>query len=321
MHTPFYRLVFRDAWHAAWRNKRLWILGLLSAFWGIAGLRMVSGWKSVIFSKLSLGDLFAREMHIGIPLGPVGLPSIASFVTFVALLALLLWMVTAARGGIFWALSKAGAGELGDGAATKAIHVGTKRFWPVLGVHLLANLAMGGLFIAAVLTAMGVRTVGVFQGVLGWCAVVVFTVAALFVGVVSIFTTIGIVSENLTIAQAWNMAWRHLHRHWLVVLETAGLLYILSAVAAGVMLLVGVSLAFPIFMVLIATSLVASKLALWLIAVPAGIIILAALMVFGALYSTFEAAAWTHLYSRTRENSPIPTVLRLFNVFRARIHR
>lgn len=322
MHTPFYRHVFKDAWHGSWRNKQLWVLGLLSAFWGVTGLQMVWDWFHTIFlSTASLHQYRAQMTRFMPPLGHVGFSSIAAFITLVAIVGLLLWVVTASRAGIFWALYRTGADKSPKSLFHESLRVGTVRFWPVL----IAN-AVGRLMICIVffLLLFVVSVIGInsfWSAVASTMLIIAGTLGALLVGIMTIFTTLGIVVGDMKISRALAASWRHMRRHWLVTLEAIVLLYLLNAAVGIFIVAAAAALALPLLMLLVVSSIVSSSLALWLVAVPIGVVILLALLLLGAWYATFEAAAWTSIYRRTEDFAPVPKIYRIAALLKAKFSR
>lgn len=322
MHTPFYRHVFRDAWHGSWRNRSLWILGLFSAFWGVTGLQMVWDWyESVFRESTSVSGYRETVSTFTPPLGPVSFSSIAAFVTLVALCALMLWIVTAARGGVYWALYKTGTQKASPGVFQESLRVGTKRFWPVLWASLAGRVLIGGIFVGIVAVVAAIGAGSMWSIIANTLVIVSATMVALFVGIMTIFTTLGIVVNDMGFMRSFREAYRHLRRHVVVTVESVIFLYLLNAAAGILILVVAAALFFPLLMMLVITSVVSSALALWFIAVPVGVVVLAALLVLSAWYATFEAAAWTSIYRRTYDASPVPKLYRIAALVKAKITR
>ncbi len=322
MHTPFYRHVFKDAWQGSWRNKQLWVLGLLSAFWGVTGLQMVWDWFHTVFQSTAAMHQYRAEIrHFTPPLGHVGFSSVAAFITLVALFALLLWVVTASRAGVFWALYRAGGERAGKNLVHESLRVGTVRFWPVLIANALGRLVISAIFILLLLVVGAIGISSFWSAVGSTIIIITATLGALLIGIMTIFTTLGIVVGDMKISRALRASWQHMRRHWLVTLESVILLYLLNAAVGVFMVVAAAALALPLLMLLVVTSIVSSALSLWLVAVPIGVVILLALLLLGAWYATFEAAAWTSIYRRTEDFAPVPKIYRIAALLKAKFSR
>jgi hypothetical protein len=151
--------------------------------------------------------------------------------------------------------------------------------------------------------------------------VIIGTLGAILIGVVTIFTTLGIVVNDMKIGRALAASWKHMRRHWLVTLESIVLLYLLNAAVGFFLVIVAAALALPLLILLVVSSIVSSSLALWFVAVPIGVVIILALLVLGAWYATFEAAAWTAIYRRTEGFSPVPKIYRIAALLKAKFGR
>lgn len=283
---------------------------------------MVMDWCRVIFQRTATLDQYREQItRFTPPLGPVSFSSVAAFVTLVSLVALLLWVVTASRGGIFWALYKTGADTASKKLFHESLRVGTVRFWPVLLVSAVGRLLVSLVFFVLLFIVAAIGVQGFWSVVGSTAVVVVGTVGALLVGITTIFTTLGVVVADMKIGRAFAASWRHMRRHCLVTLESIVLLYLLNVAVGFFIVIIAAAIALPLLMLVVISSIVSSSLALWFVAVPIGVVIILALLVLGAWYATFEAAAWTSIYRRTEGFSPVPKIYRIAALLKAKFGR
>lgn len=302
--TPIYRVLLKDAWRLSWNNKKLWLLGLLSAAWGVSWTQMISsfvaggqmGWRN----SARMRAVFSWE-------------SMAGFVLLVVLSVVILWLVTASRGGLLWAIREAHEGK--DTTIQKSLTHGTARFWPVFLINIIGRWVLGGLFIAfGTLTLRGgTEYAGVFIG-----SFVLATIIGLAISFLTIFATMFAVLEKQTVIESWKNAWKLFTKHWLAVIETSCALYLIGVAVGLALIVTGFVIVVPFALLAFITSFLHSMIGFWFIIVPLGIILLALLVLVGALFSTFELATWELLFLRIAKQGIVPKAERVFLALRNR---
>lgn len=327
--------ILKEAWDVTWRNRALWILGLfvtggasVSTFnYNLNGGDIEnwrSSWTERGFEPITLTgteiqralDDLSRDLNVS--LGSVSdwvfwLVAGAVVLLFIGLVFAVLGI--AARGGLVHQVNEALSGR--KTSASAGWRSGFRYFWRLLAVSLL--LALPGLVLASMAAAAFFGFGGLawlsggeaFPGLIGMGMILAMVaLAAVPIGIiVSMLREVSIRHAVLgeqgavdAIKATWSDLWkrRGVASMWLVMT----LVYIVLAVVAGIILF---PLGLAVAMIVAGTVVAGGLTMLWLL-VPASIIMLAAIMLVKAVFSTFTSAAWTSFYARMERPDPVVAV-------------
>jgi hypothetical protein len=300
-----YGQMIRTAWAMTWRNRFLWVLGLLAggATSGLFGNRV--GWRA---DRADLGRMGPEVDQIGAMLargldGNVGL--VVTLIALVVLLALAgVGLSCISQGGLAQATSDLAAGRASSfGRAWRA---GVHLFWRYVGLWALLAAAalLGAMLVAGAIvlvlstgpTPGGLAVLGIVVAVL---LGIVGLVAGVALSIVVSFAQRAIAVEDLGPIEALRSGWRLLRGHlepslvvWAVSLGlgiVAGLA-VAIAVGAGAAVLAVVGVAIWSALGLGAATIAYGALA--------GLALLLAALVAVAIANTFLWSYWTLAYLR-----------------------
>lgn len=318
-HEPLYRPVLREAFKTTWRSMRLWPLALVAGILLSGSIsdvvwRLVNALAPQASLATAVGIFWNQAMTqwAGFNIGDVVMGAIRIFQ-----LSAFFLIIGFAIAGLSVICQGALVFALGTGRATKrlrirdALTVGARAFWPLLVLNLLATsilIAVRSLLAMVVAIASNGGAIGPY--LLYLTAFVVFVLVAAAATVIELFALNAMILQGATLAQGIERGARLLQRHWIVVFETAAILFALSATAWIAALLINGVIAIPLFILLmIAASLGSSAMVASVFGLGIVIFIVVLLALVAAVVM-LHYATWTLLFRRLGEGGALPKVHR-----------
>lgn len=308
-----YRLILKQALQITLKYKYLWLFGLFAALTAAGGSWeyniLIQGFgKNVIDSSylqlekiLAVLDLMANFGDGLITLITSDIWSILNALTLILLTGLLLfcfiWLSISSQGALINALKNILKGKQKNQIISyrENLTVGHKNFWPVLMMNILIKfLIVFAFFIISIpLLLLALKDV---SG-LAFIYVVLFV---LFVPLATGFSLMMKYAISYQIFEEYGFfksiekAYKLFKKNWLISLEMAVILFLISFAVALVFALIASIIFLPLFI----TGLVIN--APWLTWTIIYLVI-ALTIFFGALLSTFQISAWTGLFFHLKE--------------------
>lgn len=300
-----YGAVLRRAWEIGWRNKALWLLGILASCSpsgrGGGGGQISSGFRG--------HDFPAPDLQNGVPQdfqgferffdqsGQVVIPIVLGLICVVIALSLFfLALGVIGQGGLIAGYSKADEGAkvtLGE-----AFNAGLEHFWRLLAIRIIFWLAgiILGLVIVFMLLGIGIFTLGI--GLI--CVIPLLCLLiplALAVDAYVMLTMVAAVEEELPVMESFGRSWAVLKDNLGPVIAI-GLILIIGGTIVGVILFlpfVGVVLP-AITGAAVGTDLaIGGGIALTVLCLAAGIPVAIAI---NGVITAFTTGTWTVTYRR-----------------------
>ena len=318
---PIYRHVLRDAFTNAWQAKRAWPIAL------VAGILLSGSVYDVLYRLL---NALSPQLSLGSLLGFFGKKAITNWSQF-SLTDLILDGIQAFQLSAFLiiiAFAIAGLSVICQGALVfmlankrgekqpkikEALTVGAHAFWHVFVLNMLAILVVWATRTILVVTLAITTEAGtVGSAALYMVAFIVFALVAIAAVIIQIFALHAMILQGATLMQSLERAGRLLQEHWVITVETAALLFVISIGAGILIAATALVFAIPLFIILMAgtilgiTSLLSAALYVGITAFIVAILLIAAYLV------TLQYATWTLLYQRLGEGGALPKVHRWF---------
>lgn len=278
--------ILSRSWQITWRNKGLWLLGILSGCTGSGG----NGGNTSSY-QYSAGQVPELDRFLA------GIPeeTLTLIVVVLALAALLLFVVffvlgVMAQAGLIAGVAQ--ADETGSVKLGEAWRLGQPAFWRMLGMYALLIVVV--LIVAAIVGVFMVVTLGL--GAV--CLVPLVCLAIPLAIVISAYLPMvqnGIVLERQRVFEAFGRAWSLLRSNFWPLILMAVLLFVIALVA-------GIAIAAPILiaalpMVALAMSQEPSLTA-WLPLIACVVLYLPVAIVLNGIMTTFVSGTWTLTFRR-----------------------
>jgi hypothetical protein len=303
-----YAEVLKKAWNITWKNKGLWILGILAACTGGGGGGGGSG------SYQSSGSRFTGREFPGLQRFFNNIPQDTLVLIIVAavILALLIFVIVWVLGilgqaGLIAGVSQ--ADEAGSVTLAEAWRLGLPHFWRMLGAGLLVvAVAIVLALIVGIPTAL---IAGLTLGLGMICLAPLFCLlipVGLLANVYITFVQNSIVVEKLPVMASFRRAWQ-VFRANLGTAIVMGLILLIGGFVVGLIIAVPfIAIALP---AIVAFSVGGQQTAqsATLVAVACGLVYLPVMILLNGILQTYVSGTWTLTYRRLiTKPAPVPAV-------------
>jgi len=180
--------------------------------------------------------------------------------------------------------------------------LGTRKFWPVFFINLLAKIIIYGLLlIVGIPLAIAYVNSGNFTllTTISLFAFLVLVPLNVFISFLVRYASIHTVLKGAGVFASIKESWHLFRKNWLITLENALLLYIINFLITFVIVSIATFTQLPF--------------------TAAGYIVFMALLIFvGAIIATFRFGVWTYLYLAISKGEGISKIIRIFKSFRSK---
>jgi len=320
-----YRSILKQAWKISWDHKYLWFFGLFASLTVAGGsieyrsIAQTFGQGVVSSSYQGLNNLLAiGELCQKIWLGLISLFNQNIIVIINALTILLLaltiiavfvWFAITSQAALVDSVKKIISPKKKTNILSirEGLSSGNKHFWSVLGLNILIKLLISFAFfiVSLPLLFMAISDNSAFT--LAYTVLfVIFVPVALSLSLIVKYAISARVLENRTIIESMEKACRLFTKNWLISLELALLLFIISFLASAALLLCIAIIFFPLLLFSFFFSMT------WLSYILI-FLCLAAVIIFGSILTTFQITSWTDLYLHLDKDNGVSKLERIFH--------
>lgn len=304
-----------------WRNKYFWLLGFLAAFWGDIGTYQAIDQVVTNFTQDlppfigSTRDILQTAKALSPQVFAVTLAWI--LLIGAALLALVI-LVTAARGGLLIAIEERKRGR--KLTVKRALKQGLKAAAPLLVVGLITRLDIFIYLLALNRVALDSPSGG--QLLVYTLLFVVVTLISLLLSLLGIYASAYIMLAGASLKVALINSLTLFRSHWLVSLEFALIMYLVSVMVGLGVLLSLLVVGIPFTLLAAILTFLKIPAGLLIIGIPALIFYVLFILLVGSWMVAFQYTAWTLLYLRLhQEEGALAKVVRLTARFGHILHR
>ncbi len=319
-----YRSILKQAWAIAWKHKYLWFFGLFASL-AVAGGSMeyqfltqglgqgfLDGSYQNLNGLLALSDLI-QSVWLGIiNLFSQNIVVILNALTIIlltlTLISVFVWLAISSQAALVDNIKKIlnPKKKLNILTIREGIATGSRHFWSVLGLNILIKLMIAFAFFLISLPLLFL--------VLSDSSAFVITYTILFVIFVPVAVSLSLivkyaiscrVLENKSVMTSLETGWYLFKKNWLISLEVALILFIISFLSSFVILITISILFFPLLWLSLVFAIG------WLTILMLFVSLVVAIL-FGSLLTTFQIATWTDLYLHLKDNKGVAKLERIF---------
>lgn len=321
--TPFYRRIVTDAWKISWHHKHLWVFGFFATLIGFGGVTEVF-FNAYERTANALPMAAAQGSIMGLIPGLTTIKAIISYSSYPALslliffvvlsllFAVFAWMTVVSVGGLLTGIRKISRG--GEPTFGDDIKAGSERFWRLLGVNALAKIVI---LLALLMTGANLfvlmRERTMVSGLFYVGSFVVFTAVSFVASLASVYGSLNVMAKDEPVEKSVNGALKLIGEHWLVSLEMAVILFVAS-LAVGLLVALGTLVgSVPLIFMIVVASVLKARAAIYAIMALTAVLLLIMVVCLGSFLTTFQASAWTLLWSELSERRPMSKLHRLLH--------
>lgn len=308
----FYRKVYPWAWQLVKNNPFLLLLGLFASLLGFHEVKLIFAWSEASPDFLSSTFNFWFKLFSTFAVTEVNistLPSLLGLVLIFVILAAVLILAISAQAALIKSTAEK-SGRLKHRFADY-LHQGVSRFWPLFGLHLV-NILIGYFFVISVINPL-IAYVASSANYLQYLvlSLVIFFVLLPLVIILSFVTRYGmayIMIKNQKFLEAFISSWELFKINWLITVENAIFITIVTALFLLAMAAGMVFVFVPFFFLSVFVG--ALNPALYILFVLIGtlaalLILLLASALYGAYYNIVWAKVFIELTTGGRNYSKI----------------
>lgn len=319
-----YRSILKQAWSIAWNHKYLWFFGLFASLTVAGGsmeyqfITQTLGQGVVSSSYQGLNTLLAmNELCQQVWFGLIDLFSQNIIVILNALTILLLtltiitvfvWFAITSQAGLVDSIKKIIASKKKGTVLSvrEGLSAGNKHFWSVFGLNILIKLLISFAFfiVSLPLLFMAISDNSAFT-IAYTILFVIFVPVAVSLSLMVKYAISARVLENKSITESLEKAYKLFTKNWLISLEIALLLFLVSFLSSALLLLAIAIVFLPFLWLSFVFSITwLSYLIIFLC--------LVVVVIFGSILTTFQIASWTDLYLHLNDKKGISKLERIF---------
>ncbi len=319
-----YRTILKQAWLIAWKHKYLWFFGLFASL-AVAGgsmeyqfLTQGLGRGFIDGSYQNLNGLLAMgELCQGVWLGIIDLfnqniiivlNTLTIILLTVTLIAVFIWLAISSQAALVDNIKKIIIPKKKTNGLSirEGLTIGSRHFWSVLALNLLIKLLMAFAFFLISLPLLFMVLSDSYAFVITYTVLfVIFVPIAVSLSLMVKYAISCRVLENKSIISALEYGGKLFRKNWLISLEIALILFIISFFASFLILIILSILFLPLLWLSVIFSIG------WLTVLMLFLCLIVAVL-FGSLLTTFQIACWTDLYLQLKDEKGKAKLERIF---------
>ena len=317
-HKPFFRPILWESWQLTWRHKGWWLISLLALL-----VTSSIGYQFILQSYASLvnPDMWMQRWQnwaeLGLPFGfissqfnvlgsdPKGwLIMIFVWAMIIIVLAILFSISIYAMSMIIAAIRfRNKAGRFSMLATMREAWVHFKSVFAAIILALIVSNALLLIFSLPIVW-LGLGNLG-FASIIGLIIVfALFGIISFLIAILTIYTLLYIILEDLSLSSAIVAAWRLFKNYWLISLEMLLLQFLIIALIVGlVTLLISVLV---VTIVVFGIVLLANQQVDIMASVPIVMLYLIGILylILGSVYTMFNLLSWSLMFVGLEKAKP-----------------
>jgi len=320
-----YRNLFRQAWDISWRHKYLWFFGVFAALAAGSGSweyqivsrnfnqGIVDGSYVRLYDILVLGEA-SRSFFLGlINIFSYDIWTILSLLSIVILSAVFLiffiWLAITSQAALVSDSKKLLEAKKKEPVLSirSGLTEGHRYFWPLLGLNFLIRVLVAAVMflVSLPLLFMVIKDTSLLA-IIYTVLFIIFIPLAMGLSLMVKYSIAYEVLDKHSLVSSLEHGWRLFKKHWLISVEAAIILFLINFVASMVLVTLLAIFLLPLLLLGLIFQLI------WLVALTVFLLI-AIIVFFGALMTSFQTAAWTNLFLQLKNGSGLAKLERIFS--------
>lgn len=321
--TTIYRPILKNAWQILWKAKYLWFFGLFAVLIGNTGeLNLViDNFSSISESVVTLRGL--KDIYVQGVFGNFSSNVNQLFVNFnfsvlvlvlmlLILFIFLVWLSIISQTGLINGAYKEYRKQSSD--FINSFKKGRQNFWKVLAINLIGKIIIYGilLIIGLPLTLIYLKQASeISQLLFIMLSFIILIPLAVIISFLIKYAVIFAVIKKEKVCQAIKDSWNLFIKNWIISIEMAVILFLVTILAGIIMVLAAIVLAIPLSLVIYIFYALQIQGLLMLSVILALSILIILLFWLAALLSTYQMTCWVLLFDRLTESQVYSKLARL----------
>lgn len=317
---PVYRDVLSRALRAAWEERRFWPLafcaslllsgGIYDVIW--KAFNSISDQSVLINLPTNQAQVIGRSFSSAFT-GAANVISVITGLQAVIVVAIFLIALAAlsciCQGALVYALGAIHRGNQPN--VREALRVGGAAFWPIAALNALSLTTIWILrFLIAFSLSLTLSSAAWFNGLMYFGSFLLFGALVFVMSLIQIFALNALILQGAPINEAILRGYLLFKKHWIVALETTGLLLLLAMFVGVVFLCLYLLMTIPLIAAIIGASVMKSPGLLYGAMGVGLVLFFLGTMAATAFLTQLQYATWTLLYRRLGEGGVLPKLHR-----------
>ncbi len=321
--TTVYRPILKIAWQIIWRAKYLWFFGFFAAFMASSGeLNTVINNFSDLNSGISVLDNISHNLstgifsnvfdNLGIFIGSFDLMNVLLLLILLIVLLFFVWLSVVAEAGLIAGAYREYHKQTSN--FVLSFKTGKQNFWQVLGLNILGKVIIYLVLLGVSLPFLWAylkTNSSIWQLILFLLSFIILIPLAAIISFLIKYAVMYVVLRKEKMRQAIKSGWQLFLKNWIVSLEMAILMFLVTVTVGLAMILVAIILAIPLAFILYLLYALNISGSMMVGVVLALIVVALVLFLFGAMLMAYQNTAWVLLFDRLNEGVVYPKITRL----------
>lgn len=324
---PVFREILKKAWVITWRHKFLWIFGFFVALLSGGGEFEIlfKNYESITQYPENLSVLqnlyqtgFVNQILVNFKFFFTNHPiqALAILLIFLAIAVIVIWLVIISQVALIFNIKEIGQQrQAGIGFGYRA---GKKFFWNVLILNIVAKVFIYGLLLIMslpLITFFLVRNNFLGAIIFIFIAFLILLPLNVIISFIIKYAIFYLVIGERKFWQALKEGRRLFLKNWLISLELAAIILIISFLASLALVILIILVIVP-FVLLAILSIILNTVFLFSLVLIIGLLLVILITaVAGAIFSTFQYSSWVLLFFKLTEGQAVSKIVRIFSSF------
>ena len=327
---PLFRPILKKAFFISWKYKFLWFFGFFAMFLAQENIfdSLIINFKifrekEFSFKAISLffeGFLF--QIHQNLSLKGEFLP-VLKFTLFLILFLVslfvvfaLVWLSISSQIGIIRSTYLEEKGKKISFRDT--FSYGVKLFWRILAINLFVLVLYYVIFALLALPILYLSFLEkklIFNLILGLIFFLLFIPLTIIIYFIGRYASILAITKNYNFLQSLSLGWEIFAKNWIVSIEMALFLFLISFLGGIIYLITLFLLSIPFFLLFLIMFFINSPLGGAIVIISGLALAFLVLVAFGIFLTIFQHSSWTLFLLKITEKKGISKVVRLLKPY------
>lgn len=320
----YYGDIMKKAWNLTIKNKILWVFGFFASFISLEAayeilFSQVGQAKEMSNLHLKIINLYQYQLQFVIDQSSFlsslakNLPYYLLIIVFLTIAFLFIWLIFVSQ--VFVIRSAAKLDKSGKFNGLKEFNNSLDKFWPVLGINIIAKLVLYAGYIALTFPMLYSLLLQSKYGISisNIIFLVLYTFFAVVISFITAYATNFIILKDLYLLDAIKQSWRLFRKNIAISLEIAAILFVLKIFSVIIVFSLTALIVLPL-MAIFAMAVASFNIIGVIMTITLSILTLTiASVLVNSIFTCFYLSTWTLTFMELTERFHFSKMSKLFS--------
>jgi hypothetical protein len=307
-----YRQILKTALRISWKNKYLWLFGVFASFLSIgaeyqilwrsmsqkAALQWYANWGSFMGTGIFSWRAVVNFVHLYKSSPGAMFALTFLFLLVLAILAAIIWLAVVSEIALVGQSEKIikSKKDKAEMAVSEGFQSGKRDFWPVFGLNVFGKILINVIIILVTIPILFSAANRLAVNVVYTIFFIILIPIAIGASLMIKYAIAFVVLKKQKLFVSLNSAWELFQTNWIISIEMALLLFLISFVATLLILFASLILAVPFLILATSFFFLFSPVAFSIVLVLGVITLIVFFIVAGSFLTSYQVVAWTNLF-------------------------